>query len=114
MLMTPVFANSTLNHSSDITSSILPQMLLIGGFMGLFYLLILRPQAQQQKEKEELLKNLQIGDVVYTSGGIVGKITQFKESFCQLEISANTHIYAQKEAVVDLVPKGSLKSIGFE
>jgi preprotein translocase subunit YajC len=42
---------------------------------GIFYLIILRPQAKKQREFQEMLSKLAKGDEVITRGGIIGKIT---------------------------------------
>ena len=42
---------------------------------GIFYFIILRPQARKQKEFQAMLSKLGKGDEVITRGGIIGKIT---------------------------------------
>jgi preprotein translocase subunit YajC len=42
---------------------------------GIFYFIILRPQAKKQKEFQAMLHKLGKGDEVITRGGIIGKIT---------------------------------------
>jgi len=44
-----------------------------------FYFLVLRPSAQAKKRHAELLTKLKKGDVVMTSGGIVGRVKEIKE-----------------------------------
>lgn len=43
-----------------------------------FYFLLHRPQRQQRKQQEELLRNLKKGDEVVTAGGIVGEVIFIK------------------------------------
>ncbi len=45
-----------------------------------FYVLIIRPQGQARKQHEQMLSGLKKGDEVMTSGGIIGKVTDIKES----------------------------------
>lgn len=42
---------------------------------GIFYFIILRPQAKKQREFQAMLSKLGKGDEVITRGGIIGKIT---------------------------------------
>lgn len=42
---------------------------------GIFYFIILRPQAKKQREFQAMLAKLGKGDEVITRGGIIGKIT---------------------------------------
>lgn len=53
------------------------QMVLI---VGILYFLIFRPQKQQRQRHEESLRNLQKGDDVVTTGGIVGRVIFIKET----------------------------------
>jgi len=53
------------------------QIVLIAGIM---YFLIFRPQKQQRQRHEEALRNLQKGDEIVTSGGIVGQVVHIRES----------------------------------
>jgi preprotein translocase subunit YajC len=52
------------------------QVLAIG---GVFYFLILRPQARAKKQHAELLTQLKRNDEVMTAGGLVGKVRDIKE-----------------------------------
>jgi preprotein translocase subunit YajC len=45
-----------------------------------FYFLILRPSGQARKRHADLLGKLKKGDEVMTSGGIIGRVKDIKES----------------------------------
>ena len=49
-------------------------MLMMFGFIAIFYFIFFRPQRKQQREHQEMVKNLKRGDEVTTVGGIVGTI----------------------------------------
>ena len=69
MFVTPAFAQSGgLAGGPDILMSILPFALIF----VIMYFLIIRPQRQQMKKREEMLKAVRRGDTVVTGGGIVG------------------------------------------
>ena len=42
---------------------------------GIFYFVLIRPQARKQKELQAKLQKLGKGDEIITRGGIIGKIT---------------------------------------
>jgi preprotein translocase subunit YajC len=42
---------------------------------GIFYFILIRPQARKQKEHQAMLSRLGKGDEVITRGGLIGKIT---------------------------------------
>ena len=74
--------------------------LMIVGFIAIYYFMIHRPQKKQDKERNELLNNLQVGDEITTIGGIIGKIVSIKEETCTIETAnAKTTIRILKSAV---------------
>jgi preprotein translocase subunit YajC len=46
---------------------------------GIFYVLLFLPMQRQRKAQQRMLRELQNGQVVLTSGGIIGTITEMKE-----------------------------------
>ncbi|MCP3680794.1 MAG: preprotein translocase subunit YajC [Gammaproteobacteria bacterium] len=83
--------------------------LMILAFVLIFYLLIWRPQSKRMKSQKNLLGSLSVGDEVTTNGGIVGKISKMEDAFVHIEIAKGVTIKLRKEAVVNILPKGSLK-----
>ena len=89
----------------------LMSMLMLVGFVVIFYLMIWRPQAKRAKEHKNLVGNLQKGDEVVTSGGIVGKVVKVADDFVVLEVSDTVELKIQKVAVAAALPTGTLKAI---
>lgn len=48
--------------------------------LGIFYFLMIRPQQKQRKQHEESLRNLQKGDDIVTTGGIIGQVIHIRET----------------------------------
>ncbi|MBU2541375.1 MAG: preprotein translocase subunit YajC [Candidatus Omnitrophica bacterium] len=67
--------------------------------MGVFYLLIIRPQQSQQKKHREMLSRLRKNDEVVTAGGIHGTIVNVKEKTFILRIDENVRVEVDKTAV---------------
>lgn len=86
------------------------QILILLGFVVIFYLLLWRPQAKRAKEHRQLMANLAIGDEVTTTGGIVGKITRLNNDLISLKVAENVEINLQKAAVSSVLPKGTIKN----
>ena len=80
---------------------ILPMVLLFGAM----YFFLIAPQRKKQKEHEKMLKELQSGDEVVTSGGIFGVITNVKEDRFVVRIADNTKIEIGKGFVQTVVRK---------
>jgi preprotein translocase subunit YajC len=56
--------------SSNPIIGFLPLLVIV----GIFYLLVFMPMQRQKKQQAQMLKDLQNGSVVLTTGGIVGTI----------------------------------------
>jgi len=84
-------------------------LLLPIGLVVLFYFFLIRPQSKRQKEHKQMVTDLQKGEEVLTSGGILGKITQVNDDFVTLEIAKDVTIKIQKSAVQTIMPKGTIK-----
>jgi preprotein translocase subunit YajC len=56
--------------------SFVPMLLII----GVFYMLLIRPQQQRQRKLQETIKELKAGDRIVTTGGVIGVITSVKDA----------------------------------
>ena len=91
---------------------------LMGGLQGMLplvlmfvvlYFVMIRPQMKRQKETKVMLEALAKGDEVVTQGGLVGKISKMGDTFVSLEVAAGTEVQVQRVAVIQVLPKGTLK-----
>ncbi len=76
--------------------------IMIIGYVLLFaamYFFMIAPQRKKQKEHEKMLKALQSGDEILTTGGIYGTITNVKEDRFVVRIADNTKIEVGKNFV---------------
>ena len=74
-----------------------------------FYFVLIRPQTKKQKEHQEMVSALEVGNEVVTAGGILGKIQEMNENYVQLEISENVTIKIQRQTISSLLPKGTIR-----
>jgi preprotein translocase subunit YajC len=75
-----------------------------------FYVLVIRPQQKRLADQEKMIKALQRGDRVVTSGGIHGKITKIENNLIALEIAEGVEIKIDRDNVAALEAKpGSLE-----
>ena len=73
------------------------------------YFVMIRPQMKRQKEHKTMIDALAKGDEVVTSGDLLGKISKIGESFLSVEIANGVEIQVQRTAVVQVLPKGTVK-----
>ena len=74
-----------------------------------FYFVLIRPQTKKQKEHQEMVNALEVGNEVVTAGGILGKIQEMNENYVQLEIPENVTIKIQRQPISSLLPKGTIR-----
>jgi len=88
-------------------ASFLPLIILF----AVFYFLLIRPQLKQAKQHKQLVSELSKGDEIATGGGLLGKIKEVGDNFLLVEISKETEVKIQKNAVTTVLPKGTLKTL---
>ena len=87
--------------------SMLPMLII---FVVAVYFLIIRPQQKRTKEQKQLNDSMKVGDEVMTTSGIVAKISSMSDQFVTLTISNGVDVRFQKQAIVSILPKGSIES----
>ena len=76
--------------------SMFDSMLPIVFLVGIFYFLIIRPQAKKTSQHQKMMSELRPGDEVHTSGGIIGRIKSVSDQFISIEIANQTVIKVLK------------------
>ena len=92
----------------DLQSSMMSMLPLVLMFVVLYFVMI-RPQMKKQKEQKAMIDSLVKGDEVVTAGGVLGKVSKLGDSFLGLEVANGVEIQIQRSAVVQVLPKGSVK-----
>ncbi len=71
-----------------------------------FYFLIIRPQNQARKKHMEMISNVRKGDVVVTSGGMIGKVVKVLEGDeIKVELADNVVVTIIKSTLTDVRTK---------
>ena len=86
-------------------------ILLLVGFVAIFYFLLWRPQAKRRKEHQALMASISKGDEVVTAGGILGLVTKVEDDVILVKVAGNVELRLQKSAVGSTLPKGTLKAL---
>lgn len=86
-------------------------IILFGGMIVLFYLILWRPQSKRAKEHRELTTSISKGDEIMTSGGLLGKVTKVNDDYLAIEVADNVELKIQKSSVAAALPKGTIKQI---
>ena len=94
--------------ASDMFGGLGSMLPLILMFVVLYFVMI-RPQMKRQKEHKAMIEALAKGDEIVTSGGVLGKVSKMGESFLGIEVASGVEIQVQRSAVVQVMPKGTIK-----
>lgn len=92
----------------DLQSTLTSILPLVAMFVVLYFVMI-RPQMKKQKEHRAMIDALARGDEVVTAGGLLGKVSKLGDGFVSLEVAAGVEVQLQRAAVVQVLPKGSIK-----
>jgi preprotein translocase subunit YajC len=85
------------------------QFLVFIPLIAIFYFVAIRPQMKRAKEQKELIAGIAKGDEVVTVGGIIGRISKLGESYVHVETGGNVELQIQRSAIVQILPKGTMK-----
>ena len=109
--LTQLFINSAYAQAAgapeapagSVGMSFVPLLLIL----GVFYVLLIRPQQKKLQEQEKMIKSLKRGDRVVTAGGIHGKISKLLDDgeHLMLEIADGLHVKVVRNTIVSLAAK---------
>lgn len=78
---------------------LLPMVLMF----AIFWLIVWRPQSQEQQRLDKLRQGLKVGDEVFTVSGLVGKVAEVEASIVWLEVAPKTKIRVLRDRVQGLL-----------
>jgi preprotein translocase subunit YajC len=83
------------------------QMVMLIGYIAVFgafaYLVIYRPQKKKEKKARELIESVQVGNMITTQSGMVGKVINIKDDMVTIETSVErTQVELKKWAIRDV------------
>ena len=89
---------------------ILGIVLYLAFFFGLMYLMIIKPQKKQQKQRDELHSAMEPGDNIMTTGGFYGTILDIVDDstvIVEFGNNKNCRIPMHKNAIAEVEKAGS-------
>lgn len=113
MLISNAYAQAA-GAAPDGMGSLVQLLPIILMFVVLWFLMI-RPQMKKAKEHKNMVDALAKGDEVVTQGGMAGRIVKIGENYLTIEVGTikdqSVEIFIQKNAIANLLPKGTLKGL---
>ncbi|SRR4051812_24817478 len=77
---------------------LVPMLLII----GVFYLLLIRPQQKRQRELQQTISELKAGDRVVTTGGVIGTITTVRDTSFLIRSADKSILEISRSAVAGI------------
>lgn len=105
MLISPAYAQAASGGTESTLLGLLPLVLM---FVVLYFVMI-RPQLKRQKEHKSMIEALAKGDEIVTAGGFLGKVTKMGDTYIGVELASGMEVQMQRTAVVQVLPKGTVK-----
>src|ERR687885_655193 len=91
---------ATPSPAGSFLTGLLPILLMV----AIFYFLVFMPMRRQQRNQKEMLKALQNGQTVLTSGGIIGTIVTVSDDTLILRVKPdNLKLQVARSAVTSVV-----------
>jgi preprotein translocase subunit YajC len=66
---------------------------------------------KKQKELKAIIDAVAKGSEIVTTSGILGKVVKVKDDYLTVEVAAGVEIIMQRNAVVNVLQTGTIKSI---
>lgn len=89
----------------------LPSILMMVGFILIFYFLIWRPQSKRTKEHRDMVQSLNVGSEIVFAGGLMGRVLKVEGDYAVVELNRGNEVKIQKAAVISVLPQGTLSSL---
>jgi preprotein translocase subunit YajC len=84
----------------------LAQLLPIVLIIGVFYVLLIRPQQKRQRQLQETIASLKIGDRVITTGGVIGVIITVRDASFLIRSADKSILEIARTAIADIDNEG--------
>lgn len=88
------------------TAGGLIQLLPLVAIVLIFYFLILRPQQKRQRQLQETIANLKIGDRIVTTGGVIGVITTIRDTSFLIRSADKSILEIARSAIAAIDEEG--------
>ncbi len=106
-ISSPAFADAAAAAGPGMIQNIV----MVGGFLLIFYFMLIRPQSKRAKEHQQLITSIAKDDEIVTTGGLLGRVLRVADQFIVIAIADGIEVKVQKQAIASTLPKGTMKTI---
>ena len=91
----------------ELFSNMLPMILMV--FL-IFYFLVTKPQRAKEEQHAKLMDSLKKGDMVISSGGIIGRVAGVEDDHILLEVASGVKVKFDKANILRMYEKPAMAS----
>jgi len=105
VLITAAYAQTTgvVPGVSDTFIQLVP----IVAMIAIVYFVLWRPQQRRAREQRQMVQSARRGDIVVTTGGIIGKVSRSVDDHeVELEIAPNVRVRLARSGIAEVRAKG--------
>ncbi len=103
MFITPAYAQTSMGADGGFLIQLVPFVLIF----IILYFLIIRPQQRRQKDHKAMIDAVRRGDIVVTSGGLIGRVAKvIDEREISVEIAPEVKVKISRNAIAEVRTKG--------
>lgn len=103
-MISPAFAQAATGGAfgGDFLGPLVPFVLIA----VVFYFLLIRPQQKRLKEHRTMIEAVKKGDMIVTSGGLIGKVLKVEEAEVQVELGEGVKVRVVRATIAEVRSKG--------
>lgn len=94
--------------AGDTQSTLMGMLPLVLMFVVMYFVMI-RPQMKKAKDHKSMVEALAKGDEVVMASGMLGKISKLGDTYLSVDIASGVEVQIQRSAVIQVLPKGTIK-----
>lgn len=110
MLITDAFAQAGAQTGTaaggDTMTALLVNLALFALILVVFYFLLIRPQQQRLKAHQAMILGVKKGDVIVTTGGLIGKVRAVADDELRVELGPNVEVRVLRSSLSEVRNKG--------
>jgi preprotein translocase subunit YajC len=105
LAVAPVTSSPTTEPAPGWFTALSNPMVLVGAVLLLSFMFMGKGKRNDEKQRQEMLKQLKRGDRIQTIGGIQGAVTKVEEARVEVKVdeSSNTKIWFTRTAIARVV-----------
>ena len=106
MLITAAYAQAS-SASSFGANEMLGNLVPVVAMIAIIYFVMWRPQQRRAKEQREMVQAARRGDVIVTTGGLIGKVTKsVDDNEVEFEVAPNVRVRLARSGIAEVRAKG--------